>query len=125
MVITTNLGFRKWARQAGLCEAVINHKGEELPRTTRSQHGIRQRRAKDIAEQNGPIYEVTAYLSHSGPNTVAIYTKRVECTRFAGQAEACVDATRENISVLRPEKLGHLKVIRSTKLGFREISGSP
>ena len=97
---------RKWVKQAGLCETVTNQKGEELLKATRSQHGIRKRRATDIAEQSGSVYEVMAHLSHSDPKTAAIYTKRVERARLAELAADRVDAARDGKSVPRPEQCG-------------------
>ncbi len=77
---------RKWIIEAGLFEIVKNQKGENEKRATRSQHGIRKRRAEMIAEAGGSVYEVMAYLSHSDPKTAAIYTKKVERLGLAKRA---------------------------------------
>lgn len=69
---------RKWIVEAGLVGAD--------GKANRSQHGIRKRRAEEIAEPGGTVYEVMAHLSHSDPKTSAIYTKRVERARLAEQA---------------------------------------
>lgn len=56
--------MRKWIVEAGLVGAD--------GKVNRSQHGIRKRRAEEIAEAGGSVYEVMAHLSHSDPNTPAI-----------------------------------------------------
>ncbi|WP_299784438.1 hypothetical protein [uncultured Marivita sp.] len=85
---------RKWIIAAGLCEPVVDEEGNPIQedngktkmRATRSQHGIRKRRAEEIAEASGSVYEVMAYLSHSDPKTAAIYTKRVDRAKLAERA---------------------------------------
>ena len=69
---------RKWIVEAGL----VGDDGK----ANRSQHGIRKRRAEEIAEAGGTVYEVMAHLSHSDPKTSAIYTQRVERARLAERA---------------------------------------
>lgn len=70
--------MRKWIVEAGL----IGADGK----ANRSQHGIRKRRAEEIAEAGVTVYEVMAHLSHSDPKTSAIYTQRVERAWLAERA---------------------------------------
>ena len=85
-------------------------------RATRSQHGIRKRRAEQIAEALGPVYEVMAYLSHSDPKTAAIYTKRVDRAKLAERAFVRAEAAAEARSVPRHENRGTLDTVEPSKL---------
>lgn len=115
---------RKWIIAAGLCEPVLDDDGNpvlednEKPkmRATRSQHGIRKRRAEQIAEASGSVYEVMAYLSHSDPKTAAIYTKRVDRAKLAERAFVRAEAAAEARSVPRPENRGTLDAVESSKI---------
>ena len=110
---------RKWIIAAGLCEPVINDEGKPVlekngkpkMRATRSQHGIRKRRAEQIAEASGSVFEVMAHLSHSDPKTAAIYTKRVDRARLAERAALRAEAR----SVPRPENRGTLGDAKPSK----------
>lgn len=107
---------RKWIIAAGLCEPMLDEngdpkldkKGKPKMRATRSQHGIRKRRAEQIAEASGSVYEVMAYLSHSDPKTAAIYTKRVDRALLAERAFLRAEKARKNQSVPRPDDRGTL-----------------
>lgn len=115
---------RKWIIAAGLCEPVINDEakpvleknGKPKMRATRSQHGIRKRRAEQIAEASGSVYEVMAHLSHSDPKTAAIYTKRVDRARLAERAALRAEAAAEARSVPRPENRGTLGDAKPSKI---------
>ncbi|NDU99885.1 hypothetical protein GZA08_02730 [Pseudoroseicyclus sp. CLL3-39] len=107
---------RKWIIAAGLSEPVLDADGNQLVdkkgkpkiRATRSQHGIRKRRAEQIAEASGSVYEVMAHLSHSDPKTAAIYTKRVDRARLAERAALRAEAAAGVQGVPRPENRGTL-----------------
>ena len=107
---------RKWIIAAGLCVPMLDEngdpkldkKGKPKMRATRSQHGIRKRRAEQIAEASGSVYEVMAYLSHSDPKTAAIYTKRVDRALLAERAFMRAEEARKNQSVPRPDDRGTL-----------------
>lgn len=107
---------RKWIIAAGLCEPVLDDEDEPVLekngkpklRATRSQHGIRKRRAEQIAEASGSVYEVMAHLSHSDPKTAAIYTKRVDRARLAERAALRAEEAQKSQSVPRPSERGTL-----------------
>ena len=107
---------RKWIIAAGLCDSVLDDEGNPVLekngkpklRATRSQHGIRKRRAEQIAEASGSVYEVMAHLSHSDPKTAAIYTKRVDRARLAERAALRAETASQARSVPRPENRGTL-----------------
>jgi len=115
---------RKWIIAAGLSEPVLDEDGNQVLdedgkpklRATRSQHGIRKRRAEQIAEASGSVYEVMAHLSHSDPKTAAIYTKRVDRARLAERAALRAEAAAEARSVPRPENRGTLDDVTSSKI---------
>ena len=115
---------RKWIIAAGLCEIVLDDKGNPVlekngkpkMRATRSQHGIRKRRAEQIAEASGSVYEVMSYLSHSDPKTAAIYTKRVDRAHLAERAFLRAEAAAEARSVPRPENRGTLGDAKTSKI---------
>lgn len=98
--------IRKWVIQAGLFFTETAAEGKEIKRARRSQHGIREVRAEDVAEQGGSVCEVMAYLSHSDAKTSAIYTKRVERALLPEQAADRVDAARNEQGVPRPGNRG-------------------
>jgi len=50
------------------------------------------KRAIEIVEQGGSVFEVMSHLSHSEPKTSAIYTKRVDRAHLARQAADRVEA---------------------------------
>lgn len=72
--------IRTWIIEAGLCEPVLDKSGQVVldkngkpkMRATRSQHGIRKRRAEKIAGGGGSVFDVMAHLSHSDPKTAAV-----------------------------------------------------
>ena len=107
---------RKWIIAAGLSSPVLdeegmpvlNEEGDPKLVAIRSQHGIRKRRAEQIAEASGSVYEVMAHLSHSDPKTAAIYTARVDRARLAEQAALRAEAAAEARSVPRAENRGTL-----------------
>ena len=107
---------RKWIIAAGMCEPILDdngdpeldEKGKPKMRAMRSQHGIRKRRAEQIAQASGSVYEVMAYLSHSDPKTAAIYTKRVDRAVLAERAFLLAEEARKNQSVPRPDNRGTL-----------------
>ncbi len=111
---------RKWIIAAGLCEPVLDDDGNSVLekngkpklRATRSQHGIRKRRAEQIAEASGSVYEVMAYLSHSDPKTAAIYTKRVDRAKLAERAFVRAEVAAEARSVPRTENRGTLSTVK-------------
>ena len=115
---------RKWIIAAGLCEIVLDEKGNPVleengkprMRATRSQHGIRKRRAEQIAEASGSVFEVMAHLSHSDPKTAAIYTKRVNRACLAERAALRAEAAAEARSVPRPENRGTLGDEKPSKI---------
>ncbi len=108
---------RKWIIAAGLCKPLLDDEGNPAIekngkpklRATRSQHGIRKRRAEQIAEASGSVYEVMAHLSHSDPKTAAIYTKRVDRARLAERAALRAEAAFEGDSVPCPINRGALR----------------
>ena len=128
---------RKWIIAAGLCEQVLDDEGnpvlekEGMPklRAIRSQHGIRKRRAEQIAEASGSVYEVMAHLSHSDPKTAAIYTKRVDRARLAERAalraEERAKEAAEAKSVPRHENRGTLNEVTSSKTEENEEKWQP
>ena len=128
---------RKWIIAAGLCEQVLDDQGNPVLekngkpklRATRSQHGIRKRRAEQIAEASGSVYEVMAHLSHSDPKTAAIYTKRVDRARLAERAalraEERAKEAAEAKSVPRPENRGTLNEVTSSKTTENEEKWQP
>ncbi|WP_055682556.1 hypothetical protein [Jannaschia rubra] len=115
---------RKWTIAAGLCEPALDDEGNPIlekngnpkMRATRSQHGIRKRRAEQIAEASGSVYEVMAYLSHSDPKTAAIYTKRVDRAKLAERAFVRAEAAAEARSVPHPENRGTLGAVEPSKI---------
>ncbi len=119
---------RKWIVAAGLCEPVLDEednpvldkKGKPKMRATRSQHGIRKRRAEQIAEASGSVYEVMAHLSHSDPKTAAIYTKRVDRARLAERAALRAESASAARGVPRPENRGTLDDVMSSKIRENE-----
>lgn len=111
---------RKGIIAAGLCEPVLDDEsnlvreknGKPKMRATRSQRGIRKRRAAQIAEASGSAYEVMSYLSHSDPKTAAIYTNRMNRAELAFlRAEAAAEAR----SVPGPENRGTLGTDKPSK----------
>ncbi len=124
---------RKWIIAAGLCEPVLDDDGNPVlekngkpkVRATRSQHGIRKRRAEQIAEASGSVYEVMAHLSHSDPKTAAIYTKRVDRARLAERAALRAEAAAEAQRLPRSENRGTLDDATSSKLRENEEKWQP
>jgi integrase len=108
---------RKWILAAGLSEPMTDHDGNVVldangrPKlvATRSQHGIRKRRAEQIAEASGSVYEVMAHLSHSDPKTSTVYTKRVNRARLAERAALRAEAMSAAQGVPRPQNRGALE----------------
>ena len=107
--------------EAGLSAPVLDDAGRPVMcsrrepelRATRSQHGIRKRRAEKIAEASGSVFEVMAHLSHSDPKTAAIYTKGVDRARLAGQAARRVEGASSGRSVPPPIDRGTLPGVSS------------
>ena len=124
---------RKWIIAAGLCERVLDDEGDPVlekngkpkVRATRSQHGIHKRRAEQIAEASGSVYEVMAHLSHSDPKTAAIYTKRVDRARLAERAALRAEAASAARSVPRPENRGTLDEVTFSKTKETEGKWQP
>ncbi len=120
---------RDWIAAAGLCEPILSEdgvpildeKGRPKVRATRSQHGIRKRRAEQIAEASGSVFEVMAHLSHSDPKTSAIYTKRVNRARLAESAALRAEGLAADRGVPRPENRGTLR--HGTAGETKEIRG--
>lgn len=98
---------RKWIVEAGLVS--------EDGKANRSQHGVRKRRAEEIAEVGGSVYEVMAHLSHSDPKTSAIYTQRVERARLAEQAIRRMEQSSKTRGVPRSQNRGTPAAISADK----------
>ncbi|MDO5622429.1 MAG: hypothetical protein Q4G24_13270 [Paracoccus sp. (in: a-proteobacteria)] len=99
--------MQKWIIEAGL----VDSEGK----ANRSQHGIRKRRAEEIVEAGGTVYEVMAHLSHSDPKTSAIYTQRVERARLAERAVRRMEGTQNDQGVPRPEIRGTPAIVSAGK----------
>lgn len=124
---------RKWIIAAGLCEPVLDDEGNPVLernkkpklRATRSQHGIRERRAEQIAEASGSVYEVMVHLSHSDPTTAENYTKRVDRARVAERSALRAEAAAEARSVPRTQNRGTLDTVQASKTEKNRKGGSP
>ena len=110
--------IRKWISSAGLSEVSVNADGSKVTKATRSQHGLREARAEEIAEHGGSEYEVMAALSHSEPKTSATYTKNVRRNALAEQAIKRIHDAQNNESVPPPKKRG----TRFEKISMKPVS---
>ena len=90
--------IRKWVVAAGL----VGSNGK----ANRSQHGIRKRRAEQITEASGSVFEVMAHLAISEPRTAAIYTAKVERARLAEAAADRAERAVVGQCVPRPDHRG-------------------
>lgn len=97
---------RKWIISAGLCKVSADADGHKTFKATRSQHGLREARAEEIAEHGGTEYEVMAAVSHSEPKTTARYTEKVRRTHLAEVAINRIHEAPKAKSAPPPEKRG-------------------